>query len=166
MKNLIKIVITCFLMITSLTLMACNSGYVSSENDHDLPNSSTNSAFDTQPQISIVAEMGEDIIGYPKLNATIKNNSSKDIVAIKFYVQYYNVYGEKITSILDANKLYSDNTITSGSTKSLAWTFYENKIKFLDLYLYSVYYSDGTEWGDRNATKSTILSKGWKMRVE
>ena len=135
-------------------------------NNNTLPSAQPNVKFNTIPEISIVAEIEEDsLLGNPNLRAEITNNSNKDIAAIRFYVQLYDVYGELITSILDANKLYTDDTIISGKTKVCVWSFFDKKIKSIDLYVYSIYYVDGTEWGDRDATKSVILNNAYKMSV-
>ena len=32
--------------------------------------------------------------------------------------------------------------------------------KKMTLYVYSIYFSDGSEWGDRDASTATILKKG------
>ncbi|MBO5925320.1 MAG: hypothetical protein J6Q52_03610 [Clostridia bacterium] len=130
-----------------------------------LPNNPTNSKFNSTPQISIVAELGENILGYPNVTAQITNNSEKDIAALRFYVQYYDVYGDITTNYIDANKLSCDNTILSGASYTGVWQFYNEKIKSVDLYIYSIYYADGSEWGDKDATKSTILNNGYKIQV-
>ena len=43
--------------------------------------------------------------------------------------------------------------------------FIGDSVKTLKLYAYSVYFSDGTEWGDKDATKSTILNNGAAFEV-
>lgn len=41
----------------------------------------------------------------------------------------------------------------------------EESVKTVKLYGYSVYYADGTEWGDKDAFESEILEKGVPINV-
>ena len=130
--------------------------------------SSKNSTFDGDCGITADAEMGTNIIGYPTLTISIKNISDKDISAIQFYAIPYNVYGEEITGLWGSTqrKLYTDDLIAAGQSDQLYYDpFIEQSIKTLKLYVYSVYFADGTEWGDKDATKSTILSNGALIEV-
>jgi len=115
--------------------------------------------------ISAIAEMGSDIIGQPTVTVSIKNTSDKDISAIKFYAVPLNVYGEELKGIWAQNELYTDNTIVAGGSDSRTWQFLEDEVKSVKLYVYSVYFSDGTEWGDKDATKSVILKNGLEIEV-
>ncbi len=128
---------------------------------------SESSVFDGDCGITASAEMGTNIIGYPTLTISIKNTSNKDISAIQFYAVPYNVYGEEITSWSASQRyLYTDDVIGAGQSDKLYYDpFIESSIKTMKLYVYSVYFSDGSEWGDKDATKSTILSKGAAIEV-
>ncbi|HIZ56646.1 MAG TPA: zinc ribbon domain-containing protein [Firmicutes bacterium] len=127
-----------------------------------------NSSFEGDCGIIASAEMGTNIIGYPTLTISIENTSGKDISAIRFYAIPYDVYGEEISNIFanSQRELYTDDTIAAGQSDKLYYDpFIENSIKTLKLYVYSVYFADGTEWGDKDATKSTILNNGALIEV-
>ena len=120
--------------------------------------SSKPSVFDGDCGISASAEMDSSIIGYPELTVEITNNTNKTITAIQFYVVPYDVYGDEITGWTSQNKCYTDTAIAAGKSNSVQFQFIENSIKTVKLYVYSVYFEDGSEWGDKDATKSTILN--------
>ena len=125
----------------------------------------TDDSFAGECGISASAEMGTSIIGYPGLHISIQNTTSKEISAIQFYAVPYDVYGDEIRGWTSQNKLYTDTAISAGDSTSISYQFIEDSVKMVDLYVYSVYFSDGTEWGDKDATKSKILEKGAKIEV-
>ena len=96
---------------------------------------------------------------------SITNTSNKDISAIRFYAVPYDVYGEEITSWTRQDELYTDSTIPAGQSDSLDYSFIEDSVKTVKLYVYSVYFADGTQWGDKDATKSTIMENGISIKV-
>ena len=100
------------------------------------------------------------------ISVSIKNTTNKDISAIKFYVVPYNVYGEVLNDWLTQDRLSTDSTIAAGTTVTRNWQFLNDEIKTVDLYVYSVYFSDGTEWGDKEATKTVILKNSIKIDVD
>lgn len=124
------------------------------------------SVFSGESGISATAEMGTDIIGQPTVSVSIKNISDKDISAIKFYAVPLDVYGEELKGIFAMNHLTTDDTIVAGKSETRSWQFLDQEVKTIKLYVYSVYFSDGTEWGDREATKSTILKNALEIDVE
>lgn len=126
---------------------------------------SKNSFFAGDCGIAASAEMGSSIIGYPELTVSITNTSDKDISAIKFYAVPCDVYGDEITSWTRQDRLYTDTSIGAGESTSITYQFIEDSVKTVKLYVYSVYFSDGTEWGDKDATKSTILDNGVSIEV-
>lgn len=115
------------------------------------------SNFEGDCGFSASAELCSDIIGYPEVNIKIKNTSEKDISAIKFYVVPYDVYGEEIEGFMVHNNFIMDSTISVGESKSCSWNMYEGKIKTVKLYVYSVYFADGTSWGDKDAIPQSII---------
>lgn len=123
------------------------------------------SPFDGSSGIKATGQMGTDIIGSPSLDITIENTTGKDITAIKFYAVPLDVYGDEIKEWTSQNYLYTDDTIPAGSTNTISYSFIEDSVKKIDLYAYSVYFSDGTEWGDKDAGKSVILDKGQRITV-
>ena len=116
--------------------------------------------------ISATAEMGTDIIGMPTVSVSITNTTDKDISAIKFYAVPLDVYGEELKGVFTTNKLSTDDTITAGKSDTRSWQFLDTEVKTIKLYVYSVYFSDGTEWGDREATKSVILKNALEIVVD
>ena len=124
------------------------------------------SAFAGDCGISAIAEMGTDIIGQPTVSISITNNTKKDIRAIKFYAIPLNVYGEELKGIFTQNDLITDDTIAAGKTETRTWQFLDDEVKTVKLYVYSVYFSDGSEWGNKEATKSVIIKNGIEIVVE
>lgn len=126
---------------------------------------SQSSVFNGECGIEASAEMGSSIIESPELTISIKNTTHKDISAIQFYVVPYDVYGDEITGWMRQNKLYTDTSIGVGKSTSIKYQFLDDNVKTVKLYVYSVYYSDGSEWGDKNATRATILDSGMLIEV-
>ena len=127
--------------------------------------STKQSVFDGDCGIEVSAEMGSSIIGYPELTISISNTTNKEISAIQFYAVPFDVYGDEITGWTSQNKLYTDSAIGAGASDSLTYQFIEDSVKTVKLYVYSVYFSDGSEWGDKDATKSTIINNGALIEV-
>lgn len=115
--------------------------------------------------LEIKASLYDNILGLPELKCEIKNISSKEILAIKFHFEPRNVYGEKSENIFTTKKLDTDNTILSGETTQLTWQLLDQTIKSGDLYIYSIYFSDGTEWGDKTASESILKKYGFKLNA-
>ena len=134
-----------------------------SQNDETV--SSKSAAFAGDNGIIASAEMGASIIGYPELTISITNTTDKDISAIQFYAVPYDVYGDEITGWTSQNKLYTDTSIGVGKSTSITYQFIEDGVKTVKLYVYSVYFADGSEWGDKEAIRSTILSNGSLIEV-
>ncbi|MBQ7024025.1 MAG: hypothetical protein IJN29_10605 [Akkermansia sp.] len=101
-------------------------------------------------------------LNHPHLCISIRNISGKNIAAIQFYAVPYDVYGNDISSsIFSQKRLYTDKLIPAGKGKEITFgPFLDQEMKSVKLYVYSVYFEDGTEWGDREATRSEILRFG------
>lgn len=125
-----------------------------------------NNAFSGDCGITASAQMGKDILGLPMLTVNVNNITSKEIAAIQFYAVPLNVYGEEITGIFAQNNLYTDDSIVAGKSASCSWQFLDSNVKTVKLYVYSVYFSDGTEWGDKDATRAQILKNGLLIQVD
>lgn len=117
----------------------------------------TLSVFEGDCGIAASAEIGNNIINYPELEITITNTTDKEISAIKFYAVPQDVYGEEIQSWTTQKNLYTDTAIPAGKTTTISYQLIEQSVKTVKLYVYSVYFADGTEWGDRDASSSNIL---------
>lgn len=120
---------------------------------------SRESIFDGDCGIIASAEIGNNIINYPELKITITNTTDKEISAIKFYAVPQDVYGEEIKGWTTQKNLYTDTPIAAGKTTSISYQLIEQSVKTVKLYVYSVYFVDGTEWGDKNASTSKILNE-------
>lgn len=127
--------------------------------------SSAPSVFDGDCGITATAEIGPNMINFPELKIDITNTTDKEIAAIKFYIVPYDVYGEQLTGPLAENGLITDNSIAAGSSATRSWQLLEQHTHDVDLYVYSVYFSDGTEWGDRNASENQILKEAVQLDV-
>ena len=121
--------------------------------------------FEGDCGIAASAEIGNNIINYPELKITITNTTDKEIAAIKFYAVPFDVYGEEIDGWTTQKNLYTDTAIPAGSTTTISYQFIEQSVKTVTLYVYSVYYSDGTEWGNRDASASQIISSAPTIEV-
>lgn len=115
--------------------------------------------------ISATAKMGRDIIGQPTISIDIINNSSKTIAAIQFYFIPLDVYGEERKGIFAQNRLSSNKSINVQESVSGTWQFLDQHVKKGKLLVYSVYFEDGTEWGDRNASDSSARKYGKAIEV-
>ena len=148
------------------------SSFFSNNNPENNVNSPTSSTQKDIPEtfsfdfpLEIKASLYDNILGFPELKCEIKNISSKEISAIKLHFEPRNVYGEKSENIFTTNKLDTDNTILSGETTQLTWQLLDQSIKSGDLYIYSIYFSDGTEWGDKTASESILKKYGFKLNA-
>lgn len=103
--------------------------------------------------------------GQAQIKLKIKNNTTKRIEALKFYVLCYDVYGDEITSFMGGNQLFTDEGIGWKETETRTWILQDKSIKRVTLYLYSVYFEDETEWGDRKAKRKDIITKGECIHV-
>jgi hypothetical protein len=140
-----------------------NSVKPTSSSNYTVP--SKNLAFEGDCGIAASAEMDSSIIGYPELTISITNTTEMEISAIQFYAVPYDVYGEEVKGWTSQNKLYTDTAIGAGESDSISFPFIESSVKTIKLYVYSVYFADGPEWGDKAATKSTILNSGVIIEV-
>ena len=150
-------------------------GIVNSFDDDTASISDTEKQEEKQPDIpeefvnecpvDISASMYDNIIGFPELKCNIKNKTDKEIAAVQLYFLPKDVYGEKANSIFTQNKLQYDTPISANSSDVAVWQLLDKEVKSGDLYVYSVYFSDGTEWGDRNASGSQIKKYAMQMQV-
>lgn len=116
--------------------------------------------------ISVSAEMYANIINFPELSISITNKTNKTIKAIKFFIVPYDVYGDEITSWATQQYLYTDTSISAGRSNKISYQLLEQSVETVDLYVYSVYFDDGTEWGNKDATKSSIIKYGIPFEVD
>ena len=156
------------ILIFCVSVSACTSSFpskVSSSPTNRQVIPREQSVFDGDCGIAASAEMSSSIIGFPELTISITNISEKDISAIQFYAVPYDVYGEELHGIFRQSNLYTDTTIKASSSDTVHYQLIDDSVKTVELYVYSVYFTDGTEWGDKDATKSTIMSEGMLIDV-
>ncbi len=129
--------------------------------------SSRVSQFDGDCGIQASAHMSSDIINHPQLKVALRNTTNKDIAAIKFLAVPYDVYGEEINSgLFSQEHLYTDDLLPAGKKKTITYgPFILQNIKKVKLFVYSVYFEDGTEWGDKEASRTEILKYGQKIEA-
>lgn len=121
--------------------------------------------FSEECPLEMTAMVKDNIIGYPELKCTIKNNTGKDVIAYKMYFIPRDVYGEERNNWQVTNRLTSDDLLKAGASDKGTWSLLDNHIKKGDLYIYSVTFDDGTSWGDRDAIRSYILEYGTSVPV-
>lgn len=126
------------------------------------------SVFEGDSGVRLSAEIkdNEYISSIVEMDTRIQNTTDKDINAIEFYIVYYDVYGDKINNILDSNHLFSDSKILANNSNTITYTFMNSKVYSADLYLYSVYYEDGSSWGNKDASKLEILENAPLIKVK
>lgn len=124
-------------------------------------------AFEGECPVNVTFEITDNIINYPEVHCSFTNLTDKDIAAIQLHFVPLDVYGEEIDNwVFTQNKLYTDAPIPAHGSDSRSWQLLDQKIKMGNLYIYSVYFSDGTEWGDRNASETTIKKYGHLITME
>lgn len=126
----------------------------------------TEDEFSAECPIEVSASIGDNIIGYPELSCNIENNTDKEIAAEQLYFEGRDVYGDDVNTIFTTKKIQTDNPINPNGSKTVSYQFLDKTVKSGDLYVYSVYFSDGTEWGDKDASTSKIKKRGMKISVE
>lgn len=106
-------------------------------------------------------EMFTGTNGFPEMYITVKNISTKKITEIKIYMILIDINGEVTKDDLSCY----DKIIMPNETKRITRSFSDNKVKKAETHIYYVSFEDGTEWGDRDAGKSKILEKSYKINV-
>lgn len=122
--------------------------------------------FETEFPISVSGRMYDDMINMPTLEISISNKTSKNVNAVQFYFEPTDVYGEKVSGWFVTNKLYTDDFMGAGETIKKSWQMLDQSIKGGTVYVYSVYFEDGTEWGNKDASTSDIKKYGYKFEVK
>lgn len=115
--------------------------------------------------ISLSATVKDNIIGMPELTCHFKNLTDKEIAAIKLYFDPQDVYGKAVDTVFTTHELYTDEAIAANGSCSRSWQLLDQEIKSGEVYLYSVYFADGTEWGNKDASVSHIKKYGIKISV-
>ena len=134
-----------FLFIAMINTFETDSTYVHEAKNNNTSTVTKEEQKEKQPEIpaefsdecpiSVSVSLYDNIIGYPELSC---------------YIQ---------------NKLQWDMPISSNGADTAVWQIIDQNVKSGDLYVYSVYFSDGTEWGNRNAPVSTIKKYGMQLQV-
>ncbi|MBQ7116613.1 MAG: zinc ribbon domain-containing protein [Clostridia bacterium] len=122
--------------------------------------------FSGKKPVSFSATVEDNIIGVPEVKVHTENKTKKDIAAIQYYFIGYDVYGEEIETIFTNNRLPDDEGIKANGSSTRAWQLLDDGVKTGELYIYSVYFADGSEWGDKEASVTNIKKYGLKVNVE
>ena len=124
-------------------------------------------AFAGDCGIKATAHMhSNEYINHPELTINVANESGKNIAAIKFLAIPYDVYGEEIKSFATQKGLFTDDMIKAGASKKLSYgPFLLQNIKSVKLYVYSVYFTDGSKWGDKDASERDAIRYGKQIDV-
>lgn len=148
---------------------ALNNGGTSTGNANGSgsnPTATVPATFAGACPIEVSASISNNIIGVPEVHCNIANMTDKEIAAVQFYFLPKDVYGDDVNSIMTTNKLYTDEVIEPNGSCTRSWQMLDQQIKSGDLYIYSVYFADGTEWGDKDASVSKIKKYGVKITAE
>lgn len=124
--------------------------------------------FEGDCGISILATLGAEnsYLSYPYLNISMLNNTSKEIAAVKLYLVSRDVYGDETNRFMSGGEILFDKSIPAGKTGEITERLLDDSVKAVDIYVYSVYFADGTEWGNRNAKRYDILNNAPKIEVK
>lgn len=122
--------------------------------------------FSADCPVELSASVSDNIIGVPELRCVITNRTDKEIAAVKLYFLPKDVYGNDVDSIFTTNQLFTDESIGKKGSCTRSWQMLDDDIKSGEVYIYSVYFADGTEWGDRDASVSKIKKYGVKVSAE
>lgn len=122
--------------------------------------------FSDECPVSVSASIVESVIGTAELKCNIRNNTDKAIAAIKFHFEPLDVYGEEVNNIITTTRPSTDDRIGAGASVTRVWELFDQTVKSGTLYVYSVYFEDGTEWGDKEASTSAIRKYCEKINVE
>lgn len=168
-KKNIGLIIT-IIVVAVICLSIISGGGAETKNSKETPQVNTENSIpeefvDTCP-VEVSSSMYDNIIGVPEVKCTFKNNTDKEIAAIKLYFLPRDVYGADVNTIFTTNELYTDNPITAGGSSSRSWQLLDEEIKSGDVYVYSVYFSDGTEWGNKEASVSDIKKYAYKISAK
>lgn len=166
--GIIAVAMVCFAIIGSF-VPEDNASHLKNQNNATVQSSLVSNIpveFQDNCPISIEAKMYDNIIGVPELSCNITNNTDKEISAIKLYFSPKDVYGEAVNNILAPNQLYTDEPLLAKSSVTKTWQLLDTSIKSGDLYIYSVYFSDGSEWGNKDAATSDIKKYGYKLETK
>lgn len=146
------------IIVVVILAMAGTAGGDEEETTADNEVISSNAIFEGDCGITGSATMGKSILDLPELSVSITNTSDKNIAAIQFWAVPLNVYGEELDNWSSQKELYTDETIPAGESTKVSFQLIDDEVKSVKLYVYSVYYEDGTEWGDRNADEKDIIA--------
>lgn len=116
--------------------------------------------------ITVAATVADNIIGVPELSCHIMNNTDKEIAAVQMYFVPKDVYGDEVSTIFTTNKIYTDSSMAANGSNTVSWQMLDGEVKTGDVYIYSVYFSDGTEWGDKDSAVSNIKKYAVKITAE
>lgn len=166
--GIIVVAMVCFAIIGSF-VPKDNTNNSESPNNTAVQNSTASNIpveFRDDCPVAIKTKMYDNIIGVPELSCNVTNNSNKEISAIKIYFSPKDVYGEAVNSIFAPSQLYTDEPILAQSSVTKTWQLLDTSIKSGDLYIYSVYFSDGSEWGNKDAATSDIKKYGYKLETK
>lgn len=131
-----------------------------SKADNDVPE-----AFAGECPVALSASIADNIIGVPELTCNIQNNTDKEILAVKLYFSPRDVYGEEVSTIFTTHELYTDEPIAANGSGVSSWQLLDQEIKSGDIYIYSVYFSDSTEWGNKDAGTNDVKKYGKKVEI-
>lgn len=130
------------------------------------PSESQNSQRFAEPcPVSVTADVSDNIINFPELHCNITNLTDATITAVQLYFVPVDVYGEESDDLFSINKLYTDTPISPGSSDQCSWQLLDQSVKKGTVYVYSVYFEDGTEWGNKDEVVSEIKKYGYRVEV-
>lgn len=168
-KNNVGLIVSVAVVVAiCIGIISGNTSETPKENNvaTEVQTSNVPSEFEEACPVDVTASIYDNIIGVPELKCNFKNLKEKEIAAIKLYFEPRDVYGESINSIFMTNQLQTDETIAALASASCAWQLLDDAVKSGDLYVYSVYFSDGSEWGNKDAAQSEAKKYGLKISAK
>lgn len=169
MKKIISFVL-CIIILTCFSACSFTNSTSNSSTSTDSSTSSTENYgryFDDECPIRVHAKY---YTSDQTISITHTNESTKTIAAVKYLIVVYNVYGEELkqygygsSSVIAT---YDDFDTRPSSQNTGDWALKGfNDGKSVCIYVYSVYFTDGTEYGNRNLSTNTIKQFAPKTSV-
>ncbi len=163
--KVIGIIAICFVALT--VLIIAFGGEEENKNDTETivetEKSFENPLFKDEFPVEVSARIEDNILGMPEIKCRVNNVTDKNICALQLYFEPYDVYGDEVNSILVTKKLDYTDTIPANTSKQIEFGVLGSDVKSGTLYIYSVYFDDKSEWGNRSATESDILKYAYKI---
>ncbi len=151
------------LLLTAIAITAINAINIyqpSKDSVHNDPHD----RFNDDCKISATASINKSSTGMQELTLFVTNLTGKNIASFNFFAFPSSIY-KKLEKTAPQSHTYKGVEIPSGSSVFSSHQFIKNYHGDVKLYIYSVDFSDGSQWGDKTATSGAIRKNGIAIDV-